>query len=68
MLTLALVFVSGSEDLTIRIWELGTPAMRMMEETDGEDKGLTNVLEGHEGRVTGLACCSDQVRHKWIGK
>lgn len=56
------VIISGSEDLTIRIWELGTPAMRLMEGNDSDEKDNTNVLEGHEGRVTGLACCSDQVR------
>jgi WD40 repeat protein len=56
------VLISGSDDLTIRIWDLGTPAMRLLEGKDGEEKENSNVLEGHEARITGLACCSDQVR------
>jgi hypothetical protein len=40
----------------------GTPAVRMAENGDVEEKKDLNILLGHEGRITGLACCSDQVR------
>mmetsp|Transcript_348 Transcript_348/g.594 ORF Transcript_348/g.594 Transcript_348/m.594 type:complete len:555 (+) Transcript_348:210-1874(+) len=55
------LLVSGSEDLTIRIWELGGPQVRPGAEKEEDETVDSNVLVGHEGRITGLACCSDQV-------
>ncbi|KAK3240375.1 hypothetical protein CYMTET_49778 [Cymbomonas tetramitiformis] len=49
------LLISGSEDLTIRIWNLGGKV-----DLENENAEL-NVLLGHEGRITGLVCCSDQV-------
>jgi len=53
------ILITGSEDLTIRIWSFGTSQVR--QEKDENESVDLNILVGHEGRITGLACCSDQV-------
>jgi len=49
------MLITGSEDCSIRLWPLS-----QVHENEGEDEHR-NILTGHEGRVTGLACCSDSV-------
>eukprot|EP00959_Pyramimonas_sp_CCMP1952_P025067 525776-Pyramimonas_sp.AAC.1 len=58
------LLVTGSEDLTIRIWELGVPKIKSAAEKGAEEDTSVDatVLVGHTARVTALACCSDQVR------
>mmetsp|Transcript_22487 Transcript_22487/g.73031 ORF Transcript_22487/g.73031 Transcript_22487/m.73031 type:complete len:760 (+) Transcript_22487:29-2308(+) len=48
------MLITGSEDQTIRLWPLGVV------ETEPEEGDLS-ILCGHEGRVTGLACCGEHV-------
>jgi len=57
------LLVTGSEDLTIRIWELGVPKIKSAAEKGAEEDSSVDscVLVGHTARITALACCSDQV-------
>lgn len=50
------MLVTGSEDTTIRLW----PLAQQVVEPDTDEEDLL-VLAGHEGRVTGLACCGEHV-------
>mmetsp|Transcript_26880 Transcript_26880/g.86343 ORF Transcript_26880/g.86343 Transcript_26880/m.86343 type:complete len:403 (-) Transcript_26880:37-1245(-) len=52
------MLITGGEDKTIRLWHLdgrlGAAALG-----DEAEEPEQNILFGHEGRVTGLACCSE---------